>query len=246
MKSFDSTPNDKIYRFGIIYTLIFTLIAAVTNYFTWHVQFSTVTISILATILFFTMWFALYMPMPIFIKKAKWEFKDFGFVLNKRTIIISVAIALLILFKLGLTFQLSYIPDALIEGFARVGEEVFYRGFLYTLVLKLFKGKERPNFWAVVISSFVFAIMHTQTFLPTNPLTMQGIFINTLLLGFFRYFTGSILPGVIFHCASNAGVLAMLSGTLIYCLFIIFDYLRTRKKIQRIKETEGEVLSNTN
>lgn len=246
MKIWESIPHSRVYRFGIIYIIVFTLIAAVSNYFTWHKQFTSEAISILVTILMLLMWIALYMPIPIFIKKAEWKLIDFGFVVNKKTIILCAAIALLLIIRIGINLSFNYFHFALIEAIARVGEEVFYRGFIYAIVLRLLCGRKKSNLWAVIISSLVFAIMHTQTFLPSNPYTMQGMFINALILGALRYLTGSVLPGIIIHCVSNAGTVGMIFGILIYFLFVAFDYLFIRNKDLNIKTDKIRVPGDTN
>lgn len=243
MKVLNSIPNKRVYRFGIIYTLVLITIAAVANYFTWGTQFASTIINVLLLILTIAMWTALYVPIPIFIKTANWKLRDFGFVVNKGTIIISLGLALLVLFRLGVNLQLNYLQYALIDAVARVGEEVFFRGFIFTLVIKLLQGKQWSSFWAVVISSLAFAIVHTQTFLPSNHLTMLDIFISSLLMGVIRYFTGSVLPGIIAHCAGNAGILGMLAGILIYCLFILINYLLGRTKNKTIETSIEETRS---
>ncbi len=189
-------------------------------------------------VLTIAMWIALYIPVPVLMTKADWKISDFGFVINKGTVIASLALGALMLIRLGWTFRVDLIQYTIIEAFARVGEELFFRGFIFTLALKLLKGKENSVLWAILISSVLFAIVHTQTFLPSNHLTMIDIFISGLIMVIIRYFTGSILPGIITHLAGNTGVLGMGLGILIYCMVIIVVSVRRKKSEMNIEPCE--------
>lgn len=82
-----------------------------------------------------------------------------------------------------------------------VFEEFTHRGFLL-------RGLERENpFWAIVISSLLFALMH-QNITQTLYTFMGGLF-----FGYVAYTTGSILPAMLMHFANNAW--AVLSSYLV-------------------------------
>lgn len=230
MKMPDDIQNKQVYKLGIFYIAVITIIAAVSNYFTWHAKFTSDILGIGVFFLGIMLWISFYVPMYIFIKRASWRVEDFGFVINKRLTIISAILIIFISFKINSSFSFAFIGFFLLEAFARVGEELFYRGFIYNLVLKLSKAKQNSWLFAVFISSFLFTIMHTQTFLPDNPLNMPSIFISALLLGLLRHWTGSILPGIIIHCAANGGILSMIMGILIYILIFMIDYFKERAK----------------
>lgn len=234
----------KVYRFGIVYTLILVSIAAIANYFTWNTEYQSAIVNVFILLLTIGMWIALYIPMPVFITKANWKIIDFGFVINKSTILVSLGLGVFITIRLAGNLTFDLLHYAIIEAIARVGEELFFRGFLFTLVVKLLKGKEKSNLWAVLISSAAFAVMHTQTFLPSNHLTMLDIFISALIIGVIRYFTGSILPGIIMHLAGNAGVLGMLFGILIYCIFIIIARICSRLNNKPTNPSKDVVTNN--
>lgn len=238
MTQFEDSKTSKLYRFGVVYTLVIVIIAAIANYFTWDSVYESSIVNAFILILTIAMWIALYIPVPVFMTKADWKISDFGFVINKGTFIASFAVGALMLIRLGWTFRFDLIQYTVIEAFARVGEELFFRGFIFTLALKLLKGKENSVLWAILISSVLFAIVHTQTFLPSNHFTMIDIFISGLIMVIIRYFTGSILPGIITHLAGNAGVLGMVFGILIYCIVIIVVRVSRKKSEMNIEPCE--------
>jgi membrane protease YdiL (CAAX protease family) len=233
MRLLEGIQNREVYKLGIVYIAIITITAAIANYFTWHAQFSSILLQITVFVLGIMMWIAFYVPMYIFIKRDAWEIRDFGFVINKRLIILSVVLVLFIMTKLKLSFSFVFFYMILLEAIARTGEELFYRGFIYSFVLKLLNKKQNSWLWAVVISSLLFAIVHTQTFLPDNSLNIPSIFISALLLGLLRHWTNSILPGVIIHTVSNGGLLCMLIGILVYLIILIVGrYIGKASKIE--------------
>ncbi len=238
MMQIDNDKTSRLYRVSILYTLILIIIAAIANYFTWDTVYESAIVNAFLLVLTIAMWIALYIPVPVLMIKADWKISDFGFVINKSTFIASLAVGALMFIRLGWTFRFDLIQYTIIEAFARVGEELFFRGFIFTLALKLLKGKENSVLWAILISSVLFAIVHTQTFLPSNHLTMIDIFISGLIMVIIRYFTGSILPGIITHLAGNAGVLGMVFGILIYCIVIIVVRVSRKKSEMNIEPCE--------
>lgn len=116
---------------------------------------------------------------------------------------------------------------SLTEAIARTGEELFFRGFVYALVIRIFANQKKiyTHLWAIMLSSLAFAVVHTQTFLPANNDTMLSILLFSLFLGSVRSLTGSILPGIILHLLFNTGtIVAVILGCVIYGLFIFWAY----------------------
>jgi membrane protease YdiL (CAAX protease family) len=116
---------------------------------------------------------------------------------------------------------------ALIEAFARTGEEIFFRGFLYALLLKIFNTEMKPWRWAVLISAMLFSLIHTQTFQASfldnygsGPIAYKiierllNLFMAGVGLAFLRHWTHSILPGAMLHSVLQGGIM-----TLPFCLF---------------------------
>ena len=77
---------------------------------------------------------------------------------------------------------------------APVAEEIFFRGLLQTLVLRVL----RMPAAAIVVASVLFASMH-------SPWPMQPpIFVLSLALGWTYYRSGSLLPAIFMHIGFNA------------------------------------------
>jgi membrane protease YdiL (CAAX protease family) len=83
--------------------------------------------------------------------------------------------------------------------FAGVGEELFFRGVLQRLFIKLFK-----NPWAgILIAAFIFSAIHFQFygFIPR--------FILGILLGVIYWYSGSLWPAIVAHFAYDAFAVIM-------------------------------------
>ncbi|MDP9229923.1 MAG: CPBP family intramembrane metalloprotease [Bacteroidota bacterium] len=76
-----------------------------------------------------------------------------------------------------------------ISGFAAIGEELFFRGVLQRLFIRIFK-----NPWAgIITTAFIFSAIHFQFygFIPR--------FILGILLGVIYWYSGSLLPAILAH-----------------------------------------------
>jgi membrane protease YdiL (CAAX protease family) len=88
----------------------------------------------------------------------------------------------------------------LVAVFAGVGEELFFRGVLQRLFIKLFK-----NPWAgILVTAFIFSAIHLQFygFIPR--------FILGILLGLIYWYSGSLWPAIIAHFAYDAFAVVMI------------------------------------
>jgi len=92
-----------------------------------------------------------------------------------------------------------------------LGEEIVFRGFLLAL-LNQYIGFQRNIFnlysgWGIIIVSFLFILIHTINYLPTQQaivwngdvLTICSLVITSFVLGYLRYKTDSIWPCVLAH-----------------------------------------------
>ena len=180
-------------------------------------------------------WAALYLPVIGLPLAAHWKVTDFGFSLSPylalAALIVTLLCAALTNAKAG-----TWGSGAL-EAFARTGEEVFFRGFLITFFMQLFGKKRRAWLWAVIASSLLFALAHTQTFQPSfssqngSALTaalytiverLLNVFGIGLVLALLRVGTRSILPGAIAHSIINSNLLALPFVLVIYGLIIFW------------------------
>ena len=84
--------------------------------------------------------------------------------------------------------------------FAGVGEELFFRGVIQRLFIKLFR-----NPWAgILVTAFIFSAIHLQFygFIPR--------FILGILLGLIYWYSGSLWPSIIAHFAYDAFAVIMI------------------------------------
>lgn len=183
-------------------------------------------------------WALLYVPLILFAGLLGWEVREFGFSLNGRlalTMLITIPMCALI----GRVLQ---VRQGALEAIARTGEEIFFRGFLFLLLLKVFEGRARPSLWAISLTALIFALVHTQTFQrsflldygsgPTAYRILERMF-NLFLLGILfallRHWTQSILPAVAIHTALQGGAQAMVFGLIIYSLITLWAFGRGEK-----------------
>lgn len=203
-------------KFGLIYTVTFTIIFAILNYYHKKISLSAPTVVILGLLLFTIV--SLIAPIIVFMKYERWNAEDFGVVSNKKmviiTLIFTIPIAVILLDRSTINKQ----PINIISIIIRVGEELFYRGFLFQYFNIVFKNKKYSVIKTILLTSLFFALIHTQTFLSTNPNTMIHIFLYALAFATIRYYTKSILTPTVLHCISDAGIMGGVFGTLIYYL----------------------------
>jgi uncharacterized protein len=168
------------------------------------------------------LWISAYLPAIVLPWRAGWNTKHVGLGLGWSALIISLGfMSLLVLFPVS--HHLSW-PIVGTEAFARTGEEVFFRGFLFTLIWRFAQNKPRPWVWAIVGSSLAFMLVHTQTFQPGGIID-QGVFpvvsrlLNLFLfaavLSYVRWRTDSILPAAVIHSVFNGGL-----GTIPFVLIL--------------------------
>lgn len=210
-------------RVWVIYSLALLITGAILNYFTWsddeEITGSFMLLLSLAVIL-------LYLPFLVLTYRAGWKFREFGFVINPGTILISLLFVAFSLFTAIASTGTNFLKS-LVEAIARTGEELFFRGFIFALVVRVLANQKMvyAKIWAVILSSLAFAVVHTQTFLPANNDTLFSIFLISLFLGSIRSLTGSILPGLILHLLFNTNsIVSVLLGCAIYGVFIFWAY----------------------
>jgi membrane protease YdiL (CAAX protease family) len=186
-----------------------------------------------------TVWGLLYLPIIVLPMVAQKRVSDFGFTLSPLLALAFIIVAgLCAMFNMA--SRLSWV-SAVTEAFARTGEEVFFRGFLFDIFIQLFSNKRRAWLWAAIASSILFALVHTQTFQPSflsqygSPSTPAVTIIIERLLNVFglafvfmllRVWTRSILPGAIAHSIANGGLLTVPFVLIIYFSILLRAYKR--------------------
>jgi ABC-2 type transport system permease protein/sodium transport system permease protein len=82
-------------------------------------------------------------------------------------------------------------------------EELFFRGYLYTAL-----AKQRNAWMAIALSALLFAGFHVISGGLTDERFLPSLFIG-LILGYLRWQSGSVLPGMMAHACHNGLLLAV-------------------------------------
>jgi membrane protease YdiL (CAAX protease family) len=185
------------------------------------------------------LWGLLYLPAIALPLAAKKKIADLGFTINPYLLLAFVLISMLCA-VFSSTSQVSW-SSADVEAFARTGEEVFFRGFLIDICLQVFAKRRQAWLWAVLISSLVFTLVHTQTFRAdflsqygssTEPVIYKiierlfNVFSLSLVFALLRVWTHSILPGAIAHSILNGGILTLPFVLVIYGAMLLWARIR--------------------
>jgi membrane protease YdiL (CAAX protease family) len=228
-----------------LYAVIILALAGFLNY-TEPYSSDPVTTTTLWQLIF---WGLSYLPVVILPIVAGLKVTQFGFTLNPFLALAATLLATICIYSTRtviVTWQ-----SALLETFARTGEEIFFRGFLFVLFNELFRNKRRPWLWVAIASSILFALVHTQTFQPGylarygSPDMPVGFQIVQRLLNLFglafafaliRVWTHSILPGAIAHSLSKAGIVTLPFVLLIYGVATLWAYRRAEPVILRVDD----------
>jgi membrane protease YdiL (CAAX protease family) len=231
MSQVDHLPSKWSITLAALYAVLLLGVAAVLNYLSPYSSAPYERPSWGA----FLLWIAAYLPLVALPAVARWTVTGFGFVLSPR-MLIGAAVVLTIC-GLATHSKQPSIQSSLIEAFARSGEEVFFRGFLFLLALKLLERRRRPWLGAILITSMCFVAVHAQTlqagYFPPDELShtshflaivqrLLNVFLGGLCFAILRFLTGSVLPGMIAHAAIIAGPLSSLATLLIYGVIIVF------------------------
>lgn len=182
------------------------------------------------------MWLLLYLPLVFFPLLFGWKVRGFGFAVNRQGVYAIIIVSLLC-GPIALSFDIPW-QSAMVEAFARTGEELFFRGFLFMLLLMVFRNKPRPEVWAVLGTSLAFTLVHTQT-LQTgyfdSPhmsrvfLILQrfvNLFLLSALFALLRLWSHSILPGAVAHGVLKGGILTLPFTLLIYAVAVVVAHAR--------------------
>jgi len=210
-------------RVWTIYLFALLFAGAILNYLTWsddEESTSSFLLLLSQTVIL------LYLPFFVLTHRAGWGFREFGFIINAGTILISLLFIAFSLFTAKASTKTDFLTS-LLEVVARTGEELFFRGFVFALVIRIFTHQKKlyAQILAIIFSSLAFVGVHTQIFLSANNDTMLLIFLLALFLGSIRSLTGSILPGITLHLLLNTQtIIFVLLGCAIYGAFIFWAY----------------------
>jgi membrane protease YdiL (CAAX protease family) len=209
--------------YASVYVVVILLVGALGNYYGFK--------SLGLDLLF---WSALYLPALIFPRYAGWKVSQLGFAVNMRMLLVSAIMLMVVWSPIReslLNFRLEQLPGVLIQTYARTGEELFFRGFIFLFALQIFRSQKWPSLWAVVLSTLCFTWVHTQTLLPGAQTDINAVILLALVLGLLRAWTGSILPGAIAHLVLNGAPPGILFSGIMYAAFAFWAQKRGESPI---------------
>lgn len=96
---------------------------------------------------------------------------------------------------------LGYVALALM---APMVEEVVFRGAIQSKAMELSKGNKNGHWVGITLTALLFSVVHM------NPAQMPHAFLLGLFMGWLRYRSGSIVPGIIIHWVNNSAAFALM------------------------------------
>jgi uncharacterized protein len=235
MEELTTNTDNKWLLWSGLYALMLVLLFMVLNYSTpWSAEPSA-----RPELWQMAAWSLLYLPVIVLPLCAKKKITDLGFTISPYLLLAFVMISMAC--ALFSSPGQNSLTKAGIEAFARTGEEVFFRGFLFEICLQIFARRRQAWLWAALVSSLVFTLAHTQTFQPeflsqygstTEPVfykiieRLLNIFCLSLIFALLRAWTHSILPGAIAHAILNGGIPTLPFVLLIYAAGLLWARLR--------------------
>jgi membrane protease YdiL (CAAX protease family) len=110
------------------------------------------------------------------------------------------------------------------EGYARAAEELLYRGFALILFQRLLGRSGHGRLWAVVLSSALFALVHTHT-----PNQMLQLFLGAAIpLAVFTLWTRSISLALVLHGIAGGGPIGALFAAIFFAAVALY-HLRMKR-----------------
>jgi membrane protease YdiL (CAAX protease family) len=235
MNNLPINENGKWLFLSVVYALVLLLLMSIINYALPYSPGPVTTPEAWQL----AAWGLLYLPVLFLPLMANRNISELGFTISPYMLLgLALIGTLCTLFNsvVGVSWM-----SAGTEAFARTGEELFFRGFLFDIFLKMFTNKRGAWLWAALASSLLFTLVHTQTFQPSF-LSQYGsasapafhkiierlvnVFCLALIFALLRAWTGSILPGAVAHSILSAGILTIPFVLLIYLVVILWAFLR--------------------
>lgn len=188
-----------------------------------------------AVILFYV---PIYGAFVYSVRHWKWSLEEWGFGLRGRAwLSIGLAFLALLLVWLPLPstqsgsvqlgdldhlraiYSQAGVPRLLFEGYARIAEELLYRGFALVLFQRMFSPSRYSWLWAVLLSSALFTLVHTHRV----PQMLQLFLGTSVPLAAFTIWTHSISFALVFHAIASGGHIGALCAAIFFSFVAIFD-----------------------
>jgi membrane protease YdiL (CAAX protease family) len=155
-----------------------------------------------------------------------------------------VGAAVTAMFLLVWPWSNNSVAKSLLEAYARTSEELLFRGFLIGELVRLFRNSLRKNMWAAIVSSVVFAGMHSHHGLR---LMILRTLPNSAFPGLIAVWTDSILLPIAIHCGTAGGKQPALLGSGIWPALVFYARANDtgdKRKSANPKKNTGTVWNN--
>ncbi len=225
---------NKSIKLGIIYSFLVLILSTCVTLFMYHYGEDYQELGIIVKLIFILLFF---LPLLIFKDNNNFLLEELGFKFNWRSVIITFCIVLFLSLATGFqtATELAF-GSKIIEGIARTGEEFFFRGFIYLIILQLFKNEKHKNLSAMILSSLIFTIAHTEIFLGTYHFGFINMFFNTFItFAIVRHFSKSLLPVVAIHTFMNGGIASCIIGIMITSIIIYINHTKEKFSVEEYR-----------
>ena len=116
-------------------------------------------------------------------------------------------------------FSQAGIPMLILGGYQRIAEELLYRGFALVFFRRIFASNRYGWVWAVLLSSALFALVHTHR-VPE----MVQLFLGTAIpLAAFTIWTRSISFALVIHAIAGGGHIGALCAAVFFACVAIWN-----------------------
>lgn len=146
---------------------------------------------------------------------------DYGFSFGRGgvaslAIVVFIHVYLAIDGKLVLSANLFSNPGLAWSAWGAFTEELVFRAFAIDQLIRLMDGVKHKAFWAIVVSSALWSVLHIPSKSPEQ--VLGGIFLGGLFFGYIYYKSRSILLPAWIHGVANAGYPGGMWIAILYCV----------------------------
>jgi hypothetical protein len=235
-------------RFGLIFLIGFSVFGAFLNYINFLDKLSTYLTQAIQTIpivviihwsVFLLIFVPIYWMFYHSVRKWDWSLDEWGFGLKKKAWIgigLSIIVILIIVFqmqkqKTAMVTDSSHFSIFFIISYARVAEELMYRGFALILLRRLFKKYKYGTLYAIFLSSALFTIVHTHKLESALSQYVGG----SLLITVITALTGSISFAIIYHAIAGGGLISGFIAALFFISMVLINLKRKKSASSKIQ-----------
>lgn len=235
-------------RFGLIFLIGFTVFGAFLNYINFLDKLNTYLIQTIQSlpimvIVYWSVFLLIFVPIYWMfyhsVRKWDWSLEEWGFGLNKKAWIgigLAIVAIIVIVFQMqtqkpAMVTDSSHFSIFFIISYARVAEELMYRGFALILLKRLFKKHKYGIVFAIFLSSALFTLAHTHKLESALGQYIGG----SLLITVITFLTGSISFAVIYHATAGGGLISGFIAALFFISMVLINLKRKKSANQQIQ-----------